>query len=249
MIVPLLRVPTPWPYALWLSDLDTTLSPEAMQTLSDEERLRAGRFAFDLDRSRYTSAHVMLRAVLARQTGAPADALRFHLGPHGKPTLANARGSFNMSHSDGAMAVLWADDGRTTEIGVDLERRRRIAEMDDLVEEHFTRAERDAYAETARTHRTDAFLRGWTRKEAVLKALGTGFSVPARAIDAGLESHARVLTVEWDGQDAMVEVESVPVPGAWCCAVARWLPETSTSLRPLIAPRRAAMTSDRALLP
>lgn len=239
MTVPLLRVSAPWPYAVWLGDLDATLSPDAAATLSDDERARASRFAFDTDRRRYLSAHAMLRAVLGRCTGTPAAALRFEHGANGKPFLGALRGGFNMSHSDGAMAVVWTDAGCSRDVGIDIEQRRRIPEMDSLVDEHFTVLEREAFAGTARNYRTDAFLRGWTRKEAVLKALGTGFSLPAQSVDAGLEAHARTVWVECADREVAVEVESLSVPGPWCCAVARIVAEHPTAVP-------TEMLSDRA---
>jgi 4'-phosphopantetheinyl transferase len=119
-----------------------------------------------------------VREILGRLLGEPAGSLRFRVGAVGKPELDRGPGvfeplRFNVSHSAelGIVAVC-----RGREVGVDLERLRPISEAERIVASFFTAAELEAFTAISGPDRGAAFLRGWTRKEAVLKGFGMGIS-------------------------------------------------------------------------
>src|SRR3989449_1795260 len=56
--------------------------------LSDAERHRARRFAFDRDASRFIVARARLRQLLAARLGVRAQAVEFEYGAYGKPVLS-----------------------------------------------------------------------------------------------------------------------------------------------------------------
>src|SRR3989440_12774879 len=56
--------------------------------LSDRERERARRFAFDPDRRRFIVARALLRQLLAARLGVRPESVELTSGPRGKPTLA-----------------------------------------------------------------------------------------------------------------------------------------------------------------
>ena len=104
--------------------------------------------------------------------------MRFRAAAVGKPALDPGPGvvaslRFNVSHS-ADLAVVAVSRGR--EVGVDLERMRPITEAERIVASFFSAAEVDAFAAIPEPDRAAAFLRGWTRKEAVLKGFGVGIS-------------------------------------------------------------------------
>jgi 4'-phosphopantetheinyl transferase len=74
---------------------------------------------------------------------------------------------------------------RQAEVGVDVERVRELPELDALIRAYC--AEREQLAlralSSARSALARNFLQCWTRKEAVLKALGAGLSIPPNQID------------------------------------------------------------------
>jgi 4'-phosphopantetheinyl transferase len=152
------------------------------QLLSPDELARAHRFHFDRDRRRYIACRAILRTILARYLNCqPAD-LAFVYGPQGKPALAatcDGSGlSFNASHSHD-LALYAVARGRR--VGVDVEHLREIREARDIARRYFTPAEAERLDAT---HRPAAeFLRLWTRKEAVIKAVGVGLSMPLNCFD------------------------------------------------------------------
>lgn len=212
------RLTAPEPFELWRVDLGVAPHLTEQGILSAAERERAARFVFVRDRDRYLAAHAALRRLLADRTGTSPAALRLATGAHGKPFLeAPAHCSFNLSHSGDLALVALAPDG---EIGVDVELLRPVPDATALAERHYTPAEREALAGTATAGRDLAFLIGWTRKEACLKAIGSGLSIEAAAVDAGLQPERRIVRITTAAGLAAVEVVSLQGHG-WVGALAR----------------------------
>lgn len=133
-----------------------------------------------------TTAHSLLGKLLMRYAGvdrAPEIA-RTERGKPYAPSLAGI--DFNLSHAREHVLIAVA---RNQPLGVDLERVDRRIEIVDLARRYFARAEADALEALTDAARPAAFLRLWTCKEAVLKAIGEGLSF-------GLDRVAFTLTAE-----------------------------------------------------
>lgn len=177
--------------SLWTVELDALAAQEAQEalgTLTDDELARMKRFRFERDRSRFAAGRAALRFLLGTVLDRDPAALRFSAGAHGKPALADdPRLAFNLSHS-GASAIVAIDPARRHHsVGVDLELRREVPDALALAQGCFDAQEQAVLAACDGPDRDEAFLRGWTRKEACLKAGGTGFSsdmIPSTGIDA-----------------------------------------------------------------
>lgn len=154
--------------------------------LSADEVARARRYRFRRDRDRFVAARGLLRTVLGRYLGADPGGLRFRLGPHGKPALAEPAAHdlrFNLAHSD-RLALLAVGRGR--EVGIDVERIRP-----DRVDEHLARlvlapGERAAWRALPADRRAAMFFACWTAKEAFVKATGHGLARPLDAFEVRL---------------------------------------------------------------
>lgn len=166
---------------------------DLMAILDEGERDRADRFVFDADRRRFIVAHAVTRLALARCLRVSPPSLRFHVGPHGKPSLAGTcRGlRFNLSHA-GERGLLAIGVGR--ELGVDIERERAI-EVLAVARRYFSSDEYHAIASLPDQERIRAFYRCWTRKESLLKARGEGLSAPLNGFVVSLQEHASQLLV------------------------------------------------------
>ncbi len=207
---------------LWLVDLSLPSSdpgdPDQMALLSATERAKAGRFHFERDARRYRASHTALRQLLAQVTGQPARVLSFVEGPFGKPRLrGEGQPHFNMSHSgDWALIGLCAD----APIGVDIEVPRAMSDLESLAQRNFSPAEFLALCAVDPDQRLEAFLRCWTRKEACLKALGSGLSIEPGVFEAGIETEPRFTAIDVQGQACAMAVHSLalPFPGQAACA-------------------------------
>jgi 4'-phosphopantetheinyl transferase len=202
---------------LWLADLDAWPAAGG-PPLSEAEVERASRFAFERDRQRYLAAHRALREVLAR-AGSPACGEAFALGPHGKPYLpAPAACSFSLSHSGGWALIGVADAG---EIGVDLELWHPIHDLVALARANFSAPEVAELAGHAGDAATTAFLQGWTRKEACLKAVGSGLTIAPNLFTAGLVPDQRRLTLPSESGRVTLDLASLAPGAGMLAAVAR----------------------------
>ena len=92
----------------------------------------------------------------------------------GKPHAPAADGiDFNLSHSGPRALLAFA---RRQPLGVDLERIERRVDPDEIARRFFEAGEAEALGRLPVEARRLAFLRLWTRKEAVLKAQGRGLA-------------------------------------------------------------------------
>ena len=165
--------------ALLAHDLDTDprIDGELDALLDATERARAERFAFPILRRRYRVAHAVLRCALGRWTGQPPASLQFERGPEGKPTLPGGP-AFNLSHSANRLLLGISDAER---LGVDVEVLRLIDDLEGMARHNFAADECAAVLACPQAERSEAFLRVWTRKEAMIKALGGGLSIPLQS--------------------------------------------------------------------
>jgi len=189
------------------------LRPEAAamarleRLLSSGECDRANRFRFEKDRVAYIAAHGGLRRILAfyRQC-APAD-ICFDQGENGKPAVAGVQ--FNLSHSADLAVVAVT---RERELGVDVERVDESRADKNVAERFFSPYEVSVLRSLPAEQQTEAFFNCWTRKEAYLKAIGLGLSVPLDSFDVSLApgEPARLLR----GADVKWRLRSfAPAPG------------------------------------
>jgi 4'-phosphopantetheinyl transferase len=179
---------------IWTADLD--LSPHEIcrleDTLSSDERERVTKFHFARDRGRFIASRGILRDILARYLGRSPAALHFSYGPFGKPSLADDCASdlrFNLSHSGNA--ALYAVT-RNREIGVDVERIDSSFVDDGIEEKFFSPNEVAKLRSLDASERPRAFFNCWTRKEAYVKARGSGLQISLQSFDVSLAPHEAV---------------------------------------------------------
>jgi 4'-phosphopantetheinyl transferase len=165
--------------AVWSFPLEAP--PEVISTfaavLSSDELLRAARFRFEHLRQSFIIARGAVRHILAACTGVRPESIRFAYSPEGKPSLeypaADLR--FNVSHS-GKFALCAA--GSPPCLGVDIEQVRPMPDALSLARRFFSPEEAAELARVPPHLREQVFFNCWTRKEAYLKAVGSGLSIP-----------------------------------------------------------------------
>jgi 4'-phosphopantetheinyl transferase len=204
-------------------DLPEPLNSHLPTYLSPDERERAGRFVFDRDRARFVAARAFLRLVLARSLGAEPRALRFRYSAHGKPDLADEGSDlgFNLAHSE-SLAVCVLARGCDA-LGVDVERVKPIRDVEDVARKAFSPLEFDRWTALPDPVRLPAFYEAWTRKEAFLKALGSGLDRPLDSFDVsfGPGERPRLLRVAGDpGQAERFSLHSFEPEHGYIGAVA-----------------------------
>lgn len=159
---------------VWLDDVRA----EKESVLSSDERARAATMRDPTRRARFVAARASLRAMLAAFLDVEPAALVFDYGASGKPLLRPANEltcaslpHFSVTHSDGLalIAVTYAGP-----VGIDLELMRAIPRAEGIARRVIGEAAATTLAAMRGEERDAHFLWRWTRREAAVKATGTG---------------------------------------------------------------------------
>ena len=157
---------------------NAALEAAALARLDQAESAQWRRFSAAGSRRRFSLCRAALRFILCERLECRNDELSFAASVHGKP-FALLRGvpanvSFNVSHSGGNGLIAVADD--EDRVGVDLEEIVAKRNLESLIEAVMGPDELAELAPLQGTAKLRLFYRIWTRKEALIKALGTGFA-------------------------------------------------------------------------
>jgi 4'-phosphopantetheinyl transferase len=166
---------------VWRIRLDAPVPAESL--LSAEELQRAQRLRDTQKRHHFSAGRAALRNLLGAYTGSPPRELPFTCGTHGKPFLPDCPLQFNFSNS-GELALLAVC--RDREVGIDIEQRDRKLSVESLAAHILTPEETAAFRQVPETEQGAALLAAWTRKEAYIKALGRGFSLPLKSFSVAV---------------------------------------------------------------
>ena len=153
------------------------------ELLSDDQRRRAARFRYREHRERYSVSWGFVRLLLGLYLERSPRELEFAFGDKGKPRLATGTIEFNLSHCHDMAVVAVA---REHAVGVDIERHRQLDRADDIATRYFSAREAELYRSLDAGQRPQAFLRCWTRKEAVVKAIGEGMFASLNRLEVSL---------------------------------------------------------------
>ena len=152
--------------------------------LSADERERARRFRRATDRESFVIARGLLRILLGCYLGSRPGTLRFQYSANGKPELCDEHRrnglQFNLSHSGEVIAIAFALKRR---VGVDVEQVQDDSFHESVAEKFFSTAESATLLALPHSERLQAFYKCWTRKEAYLKAVGSGISSALDGLD------------------------------------------------------------------
>ena len=169
--------------------------------LSPDEVARAEAFHFPIHAERFATTRGMLRCLLSQYVDLQPSEIEFAYNSTGKPSLASGNSEennvqFNVSHSNDQCLIAFS---RGMEIGADIESSGRdFSNMDLLAGRCLSDEDLARFLGLEESAKRDAFFRFWTRKEAMLKAIGVGLGHPLKSFDVSFLANEPVRLVRSD---------------------------------------------------
>jgi 4'-phosphopantetheinyl transferase len=174
-----------------------------LSVLDRIERDRALTFWPGPLRNKYVAVHAAVRRILAQYLELTPDSVRIARSTIGKPFVEGCDLAFNIAHSGSFALCAVAPRGA---VGVDIERRRHVEDIDRVVQKFFSAAETAEFRRNDPSARLEVFFRVWTRKEALLKATGQGLRPAMDSMDVSAATCA----------GSAAELSGHPgLPGTW----------------------------------
>jgi 4'-phosphopantetheinyl transferase len=156
--------------------------------LAPDEQTRAERLYFAKDQAAFRVGRGYLRVVLARYLALHPSKIVFAYGTTGKPALVGSASTsgicFNVSHAKDI--AVYAIAAMQREVGVDVEYVRHVNKRMQIAQRYFFASEYAALSGLPPQEQDVAFLHGWTRKEAFVKACGTGIALDLASVEVTL---------------------------------------------------------------
>ncbi len=212
---------------IWRADLERSDSATKKYPglLSLDERERAERFYFAVDRDRFIARRAILRCLLSEYLNNCApEQIQFEYSAYGKPRLVEQSNSgrvyFNLSHSNGK--ALFAVS-RQDMLGIDIEFMRDDRDLLAIAATAFSSYELQQLRSLPENLQKEAFFNGWTRKEAFIKATGKGLSFPLKNFDVSLvpDDSVKILRVAGVPEETFSwQLEDLPVEAGYKAALA-----------------------------
>ncbi len=170
--------------------------------LSDDEKLRRDGYVYEELAVHYVKRRSWLRRELSGVVGLAANELQFDYNKYGKPTLMGYPDIlFNLSHSKNyvLLAIARSDpsSGRFEErsriaLGCDIEWMDPAVEIIEMAELVFSTVERSSLKQLSDKEARKNFFAIWSRKEAFIKAQGSGISYGLDRFTVGVEDDVKI---------------------------------------------------------
>lgn len=179
------------------------------------------RFIREEARNRYIVTQYFLREFLSHYLQTDFVKVAISYSKSGKPYLNNKINSnlkFNYSHSgDYIIYAFTLDD----EIGVDIEEIKDIPEFDELSRTHFSDEEQSIYFALKNTdEKKQLFYKIWTRKEALLKAEGSGITIDLKSLTVLKMNKKNVNQVKVKFSNKEYSISDIPIDNNYASSVA-----------------------------
>jgi len=171
------------------------------ELLDATEKERALKFRFRKDRYCFIIARGVLRKLLSIYLDVTPVEIKFQFGRNGKPYVNHPSDiKFNISHSGDTILLGFV---QRYSIGIDVEYTKRKVDVEKIAQLFFSEEEVSSLFALDQAYHTQAFYNCWTRKEAFIKAEGSGLSFPLDQFVVSLDStkEATLIDTKWDKKE------------------------------------------------
>ncbi len=178
---------------IWLCWTRMCLSPKLIDyydsLLSNDERQRMEKFAFDHLKHEFLITRALCRTVLSYYGDREPAAWRFEANEYGRPEISNDELAtplrFNLSNTQSLIACIVALD---VDVGVDVEDTARPGQTVEIADEFFSPREVAELRSTPIARQRERFFEYWTLKESYIKGRGMGLAIPLDEFSFDLRS-------------------------------------------------------------
>ncbi len=205
---------------------DPGLLEQYRRCLCPAELQKADRYMKHADRHLSLVSRALVRYVAGEVTQQDPRSLSFSTNEYGKPFLAGVPDiHFNLSHSHGvAVCAL----GRDADVGVDVEDVGRRTDLS-IARRFFSPAEANLVSKAPEAEKRALFFYIWTLKEAYIKAVGRGLSIPLNSFSFNANESDIQITFSDTGR----------VDPAW--RFSQWRPESGKIVAAAVRSRSAVV--------
>ena len=168
--------------------------------IDNNDKIEASKFKYDEDRCTYLFCHTLLRLILSKRLNMSHADLLIAYDNNKKPYLHGDPLYFNISHTRDSFAIILSEQFR---VGIDLEKVDMNIDFNSILRKYFSSQEREFILELPDDSR-DRFFLLWTRKEALLKAIGSGITSDLSNIEVLMKDNILNRSFFWNITDDSV---------------------------------------------
>lgn len=156
-----------------------------LHLLSSHEYKRANNYAFEKDKQRFVISRGILKTLIAKYLLICPKQVRLSINKYGKPYIKkinnlNKMLHFNVSHSENIILYIFSEKNK---VGIDIEKPKIMNNLDNIAKMVFTDKEYHTFMLIPKLYKSKFFYQCWSRKEAFIKALGTGLAYPLNKVN------------------------------------------------------------------
>jgi 4'-phosphopantetheinyl transferase len=152
-----------------LEKIDSSYFAHFYHSLSVQNKTRASLFSREKDRNLFVTAHYALDRILKEVFDVSPNIL---IDKYGKPYIEDLPIQFNISHTEDRVLLGFSHQA----IGIDIEKMIELPDLDLLIEHSMHPDEILIINACNPSKKLQLFYSLWTKKEAIVKAMGTGLS-------------------------------------------------------------------------
>lgn len=174
--------------------IDDNVLNEMILDVSDEKKARLLRYRYDIDRKIGIYSDVLLRCMIGMTPSVDYKEINIKTSCTGKPYLASfPYYQFNISHTKNAVAAVLSEEP----VGIDIE---KIRDVDISIADKVFSDNELTWMHNKTEDKNLRFFNVWTKKEALVKYVGTGLTNDLKLLDVtGSFSHEKFSTFMVDG--------------------------------------------------
>lgn len=170
---------------IWHVNLNNWNSSHFVNVLSNYEYKTAMKKRMLSHQNHSINSRGVLRYLLGNYLHHPPGKIKIDTNSCGKPFVKNAPIAFNVAHHEEQAIYAFT---HSNPIGIDIEKIEQALDYEALAQRFFSTSELQEWAKIPSKDKLESFFRWWTHKEAILKMLGFGFTVPLSRYEISISS-------------------------------------------------------------